>query len=179
MMTSLTRRIRPALRVIARQRFESAKDSFIKAVAAHPVCKDMSSHRPSPLLGGSSTGTLFGFLGMEEGSDPVGDLLNFFEDNITFQERAASRGLFSAIVTFPSKSQMSEEGSLCPYWIDVAWPVLVEDGVSGLPLYINKYSPNSVSGEGIQGKTQIRGDFQGVEFLRPLVGQFRQQLLLK
>lgn len=180
MMASLTRQIRPALRVIAQEKFESAKNWLLYAVRNHPVSQDLVSHKPSPYLSGTSTGTMFGFLGLEMGSDPVGELIEFLEDNITYQERKAGRGLFSAIITFPSKSMMNSDPYLCPHWINVAWPILVEDGASGLAFYINKYSPNSVSGEGVQGKHAIRSaDFGGVSFLRPLVAEFRTKLLLK
>lgn len=180
MMAMLTRQIRPALREIAHAKFEAAKQWLVDAVRAHPVSRDINSHRPSSLLGGSQTGTLFGFLGMESGSDPVEELVDFLENNIIYSESPGRRGLYSATIKFPSKSEMNSDSYLCPHWINVAWPILIEDGASGLAYYLNQFSPNSISEEGIQVKNVVRNaDFKGTPFLSPLVAQFRSKLLLK
>lgn len=182
MFAEFVRQIRPTLREIAYSKFLNAKEWLLNAVETHPVSIDMRSHGPSPLLGGSSTGTLFGFLGMEQGSDPVRDLLAFLDQAITYQDSgiANKRGLYSARVSIPSKGEMAKAGGLSPSWTGVSWPVLVEDGVNGLEYYLNKPWPKSVSGEGFQADNVIRETgFQPTDFITPLIADFRSQLLLR
>jgi len=181
MMRILTRRIRPSLRMIAEEVFEDAKLWLLNAVEEADLSRDLRSHASSPRLGGSSTGTLFGFMGFPEGSDPVGELIHFLENTIQFRENPQGENrLFSASVYYPDKGSFSSLNFKLP-WTDRGWPVMVEEGISGLPFYLNKPWAGSISGEGFQSKRgEVRGaDFQPEQYLTPLFSEFRQRLLLK
>lgn len=183
MMRILKRRVRPVMQIIAEERFLAAKEWLLGAVRDHPISQDIRSHSPSSRLG-SRTGTLYGFIGFEESSqdDPVADLLEFLDDTINFYPEKTPRGkysLFSSSITYPTKSSFSTE-KLKVKWSGRGWPVMIEEGISGLPYYINKSSSRSRSGEGIQIDQEARpNDFVAEQYLSPLLAEFRQRLLLK
>lgn len=181
MMKILTRRVRPVLRAIVLEKFEEAKSWLLEAVANHSISHDISSHSASPRLSGSASGTLYGFIGFDANSqpDPVGDLVQFLDDEINFEERPAMVGkLFSSSVKYPSKQAFNIEEFVIP-WEGKPWPLMIEDGISGLQHYINIGSPNSRSQEGIQVQKNIRSaDFSGEPYLTPIFEQFRKKLLL-
>ncbi len=182
MMRILTRRIRPVLRVIAIERFEEAKSWLQKEIMNHPITQDLNSHSTSPFVGGSATGTLYGFIGFNENDqpNPVEDLLTFLDERISYSERQTTGKLFSCSISVPSKQEFNEDDSLVVAWTGKAWPLMIEDGISGLGNYLNIPHPNSESGEGIQVSRSIRGgDFGGAPYLTPLFEGFRKKLLLK
>jgi len=182
MMAGLTRRVRPRLRKIARLNFESAKIWFLNAVENHHVSQDILSHAESPLLN-YSQGTLFGFLGFNQGDDPISKLLQVLDSKITYQEAAMlpKNSLYSVIVKFPSKSDLIGAGVVTPWDSSRPWVSAIEDGISGLPYYLNKSWGGSKSGEGFQVKRgAVRSsEFTGISYLTPLISQFRKRLLIK
>jgi len=177
MWNFLTRRTRPALEDLVYSRFESAKEWLLNAVENHEISKDIESHSTSPRLG-SSTGTLFGFLGFKEGQEPIGELIGFLESHIKLVPNMSSKGrFFSSTVSYPSKDAFFG-GIFKLDWSD-GWPVMIEKGISGLPYYINKESEESRSQEGVQTKRTIRSkDWNGEPYLTPLFAEFRQRLLI-
>lgn len=184
MMRILARQTRPQLRMIVEQKFHSAKEKLLREVAAHPISVDINSHARSPLLSGSKTGTLYGFLGFDqmENPDPIEDLIDFLDATIIFEPRMAQtkNRLFSSVVVYPDKEAFNKARFHLP-WSSRGWPLMVEEGVSGLPYYINKPSKNSFSGEGIQIDHPVRqGDFAPPAngYLSPLLASFRRRLLL-
>lgn len=177
MWNFLTRRTRPALEDLVYSRFESAKEWFLEEVRNHEISKDIESHAPSPRLG-SATGTLFGFMGFEYGQKPINELIGFLDKNIKLIPNMASKGrFFSSTVSYPSKDAFFIK--LFKLKWSEGWPVMIEQGISGLPYYINKESEESRSQEGVQTKRIIRSkDWEGEDYLTPLFAQFRQKLLI-
>lgn len=184
MMRVLTRRVRPKLRSIALEKFDSAKDKLLWGVREHPISKDINSHGTSTLLAGSKTGTLYGFMGFDsnEQSDPVGDLVEFLDQNIEFiEKRKRVNSLFSCSVVYPAKSAFNIKEFELPWTSGLGWPTMIELGISGLQNYINVNSGNSLSGEGIQSKNIVRPGAQfpsGLQYLTPLFEKFRKDLLI-
>lgn len=90
----------------------------------------------------------------------------------------ASKGrFFSSTVSYPSKDAFFIK--LFKLKWSEGWPVMIEQGISGLPYYINKESEESRSQEGVQTKRIIRSkDWEGEDYLTPLFAQFRQKLLI-
>jgi len=182
MMGTLVRRISPRLRIVARVKFEAAKSWFLDAVENHHVSEDIRSGSQSPLLS-SSTGTLFGFLGFNQGDEPISKLLEVLDRTITYQEAAIKpkNSLYSVAVGFPTKSQLIGAGVVTPWDSSRPWVSAIEEGISGLPYYLNKKWGGSRSGEGFQVKRgSVRtAEFTGVTYLTPLISQFRKRLLLQ
>lgn len=179
MFSILTRNVRPKLSVIINTKFKEAKANLLSAVENHPISKDISSHAPSKFLG-SSSGTLYGFLGFNASQvDPVADLVHFLDEFIVlFENPPTKRSLYSTSIRLPQKEAFNRSEFLLG-WISRGWPVMIEEGVSGLPFYLNKSHPVSRSLEGFQVKNKVRAkDFTGVPYLTPLISDFRKSLLL-
>ena len=177
MMKGLTRRVRPTARLMAKNKFDTAKRWLIGAVESHHVSEDIRSLGNSPILG--AKGSLFGFMGFHKGDDPVGRLISFLEEEIKYQEAFTppKGSLYSVSVVFPTKSQMVSGGIVTPWDQSQPWVSAIEHGISGLPHFLSKNAGNS--GQGIQVKGTIRSsDFSGVSYLTPLIAKFRQRLLL-
>jgi hypothetical protein len=180
MMRILTRRVRPILREIIESRFYEAKEWLLDAVVTHDISQDISSHGPSPRIG--SGGTLYGFIGFDasEQPDPIEDLVNFLDSSIHFVPQTKRRGaLFSSSIIYPSKNSFNDPMFQLD-WINRGWPLMIEEGISGLPYYLNKGTEAGRSTEGIQTKGEIgESDWKGVPYLTPLFDEFRKRLLIR
>jgi hypothetical protein len=176
MFASFVRQIRPVAIDLAEEKYERAKRQLLFDIALHPISIDIGSHGPSPRIG-SESGTMFGFLGFEQGSDPIAELINLFEDliDISVLPPGSGKSLAKVIVSIPTKDALSDLSPLA--WNDTPWPILIERGISGLEHYINNGKGNSVSGEGVQVDNVVRSrDFAPEDYLTGIIAKFRQNL---
>lgn len=176
MFEILSRRVSADFLPSAISRFNSAKSWLLNAVETHSISQDINSHSPSSRLG-SSSGTMFGFLGFERGEKPISTLLDFLDKNINYFDSTTKniRTVTRISVEIPTKKSFGLEFILP--WSSTPWPLMIEEGISGLQFYINKPSLSSISGEGLQFERPIRGvDFNGEPYLTPLFAEFRKRL---
>lgn len=158
---------------------------FIKeSIENHTVSQELRNHTSPSRYLKNSDGTLFGFLGFEAGSNPVQDLIDYFDREIVLLS-APTRGRFVAsnIIRIPNYDDMSTVGYLMLPWTSGAsWPEMLEDGVAGLSSFLSfptdsGYTPEkSVSQEGFQAKTEEgvsiqvrRNEMRPVKFLSPIL----------
>jgi len=177
----LTRRVRKKFTDLTRQKYDDALEWLVDAVKSHPFSVDLMSHSRSPRLGGSQTGTLFGFMGFPSGANPIDELTKTLRNNIKYSvvKGRKKNQLASVTVSIPTKSAFAVLQRLP--WTQESWPFLVEKGISGLEFYINdgKFPDSSRSQEGNQVNRVIRNaDFNKEEYLTPLFAEFRKRLLL-
>jgi len=177
----LSRRVRKKFVDLTEQKYHEALDWLIGAVQSHPFSIDLLSHSPSSRLGGSKSGTLFGFMGFQSGSNPIDELTKTLKSNIKYSvlKGRKKNELASVTISIPTKSAFSSLQRLP--WTQESWPFLVEKGISGLQFYINdgKFPDSSRSGEGNQVNRVIRNaDFAREDYLTPLFSEFRKRLLL-
>ncbi len=173
----------------ARTNFNETKRFILDRVKNHGVCRELKDpHKPSSYLG-SSDGTLFGFMGFNDGDTPVADLLEFLEDNITQDLRPLKTG-FGILkrLKLPSKADMRNSNLKLPWLSSVSWPEAVEDGISGLRYFLKfpdnegvAAPPESRSQEGLQAKTKGGGrkqvrpdDAQPIDFLSEIFSQAKK-----
>jgi hypothetical protein len=168
--------ILPKLKEEANVRFQNAKQFILNEVRNHPVSRELDSKTaPSQFLPSASS-TLFGFMGFYDGSDPVGDLVSYLDENISmkFSVRVGNMVLISSL-SVPNKKQMALEESLQMPWLGgISWPEAVEKGVSGLKYFLG-IEGKGRSDLGIQAKVahnpegplqQVRrGEMKKVAFL--------------
>lgn len=167
----------------AKIKFNQAKQLLLREVREHPICEELSTRPNNSRFLGGAAGTLYGFLGFEDGQEPVEDLLDFLAANILFQiNRPTAIGVFPTTVLIPSLEDIESEGSLSIPWDSRPWPIAVEEGISGLPHYLF-LEEKGRSLEGIQAKDRrgnlikIRSqDFKPVPFLKPIFARFRKRL---
>ncbi len=146
----------PIFEANAQTTFQKTKEYILTRVSNHGICHELRSKTlPSRFLGSSSS-TLFGFMGFDDGDDPVGKLLSYLSANITNKNivRIASLTLLSSI-SIPDKDKMRKESSLALPWIEgISWPEAIENGLSGLPYFLGK-SGQGRSNLGVQAT--VRG----------------------
>lgn len=145
--------------------FQRLKTFILKEVANHPISKDIRSKQKSPFLIGQdhfeSESTLFNFMGFDQGTDPVGELLEFLEESISYElvptveAGVLKKGLMLNLI-LPSEADLRNAGLIIPRYGDGrSWPELIEDGIDNLPNFLNEYRAASVSGFGIQIKAEL------------------------
>lgn len=158
-------------RRFGQRHFKEVKDFVISEVENHQVSIELRNHTsPSNFLPGlgSHGGSLFGFMGFDEGSDPVGDLISYLKSKIV-KEGKFLNVFYKSSVFFPDLSEMAGVDSLKMPWLSgVSWPEAIQNGISGLRNFLSFQgddpSPQSRSQEGLQAKTkkgkliQIRGE---------------------
>lgn len=179
MMATLTRRIRPTLIAVSRDKFNDAKNQLMKDVYNHPVSQELLNRTPGSQFLSGSSGSLFAFMGFSADSNPVYELGELLDEQIKYIPRTQSsaKSLFSFSVTIPSKNSL---GDLTLPWIDTPWPILVEEGISGLPHFL-PIAGKGISGGGIQVENLTRSESAQYQppsegYLTPLLAKFRKNL---
>lgn len=160
---------------------EILKEKLLNAVRLHPICQELDSLTlPSRFVySESGTATLYGYLGFPAGSDPVSDLIDFLDETISVNSRRKYFSVGDKIVVslvLPKKSQLSSDPRLKLPWSGTGWPILIENGVSGLSgasHFLQADSPKSRSNLGIQIKGVTRPDLPPLDFLSEIFRDFR------
>lgn len=153
---------RPIATKLAEDKFEDSKEEFLTAFLDNPISKeleDSKNNTPSEII---QYGSLFGFIGFPEGSDPIGELYKYLNENITFNKNGTydrQNKSYSFNVSIPTKEEIAAETHM-PWNTARSWVFAIEQGISGLNnyLYIQKYGRSK---EGIQ----IKGKKSGTQFI--------------
>lgn len=181
----IRRRIKGPLVANARIKFQSALEDMLFDFRSHKISKELKDHKhPSKFLRGSP-GSLFGFFGFPEGSDPIEDLHEYLKDSIKILpgERLNKAFQLPMRITLPNKGDFNNDGRFkLPWGSGMSWVVAVEAGLSGLPHFltvthrVNK--GNSVSGEGLQVENKLRNQgYHGQDYLSELFSKFRRRIV--
>ncbi len=172
---------------LADERLKEVKQELLEKVRDHPLCQELDSlTTPSQFVDSKSgTATLYGYLGFEGGRNPVAELIAFLDQHIKIKEDTKRKFIFFGKKTvrslsLPSKSDMSADPTLRTEWSSTAWPILVEDGISGAAgasHFIQVYSKESRSGLGIQVSGITRPDMSPVPFLSVIFRELKESLV--
>lgn len=172
----------PRAKRAASKRFDKAKQFILDEVEKHDICQELRSFtKPSKFLKSDSS-TLFGFMGFYDGSDPVTDLLEYLDQNITQKTSVRIAQLvFISSLSIPTKKDMAKEKSLSLDWISGAsWPELIERGVPGLRYFLG-LDGKGRSDLGLQAKNregqlqQVRkADMKPVKFLSEIFSRAKK-----
>ena len=170
-------------RVVADLFFNSVKREVIDKIRNDAISLELSNHTaPSPILGGNTKGSLFGFLGLVEGQEPVEEIIKIVERIMTYKlSRRLIRGGLKLTIKVPDKKDFRTD-DLVLQW-DGGYSVLdaIEKGLSGLSHYIStKEKPYAIaysrSGDGIQVKTKVRDDkYEPRPWLTPIFQAVKDQ----
>jgi hypothetical protein len=135
----LERACRQAAIELANERFEEAKETLLERFLSDPISQEIEEGAKTE--GGilPVVGNLFSFIGFEDGTQPIQDLYNFLNDNITLQknptyDRVKKQYLFN--VYQPSKEEIKAETPM-PWGTARSWVFAIESGISGLNQYLS------------------------------------------
>ncbi len=122
-------------------------------------------------------GNLFGFLGFEEGSDPVTAVREKLESIKLVKKPRTTTRQWIFKISAPSNEEIEEVSPM--HWESGrSWVNAVTKGLSGFSHYLNSLTKkNGRSGAGIQTKSVLRSGeyFGGVPYLFGMLGRFRRK----
>jgi len=158
-----------------RNQFENLKKELLQNFDEHPVTQEVgnpSSENVSNTLGGY--GNLYGFLGIPEGSNPVGAVRDVLERQVKMKGRITINkrlGVVTFSFTVPDLKDFSSAASL--EWDTKNWVEGMERGLSGFQYFMNVKKGRS--GQGIQVRAGIRGgQFKNRKYMSQLLNDFKQ-----
>lgn len=158
-----------------RNQFENLKKELLQNFDQHPVTQEVanpSSENVSNTLGGY--GNLHGFLGIPEGSNPVGAVRGVLESHVKMK-KSITINKRSGVVTFSfTVPDLKDFSSAAPLeWDTKNWVEGMERGLSGFQYFMNVKKGRS--GQGIQVRAGIRGgQFKNRKYMSQLLNDFRQ-----
>lgn len=166
----------------AKEKFERAKGHLLYNLENHPISKEISAGQSissSRFLNGP--GNLFSFLGFNEGTNPIEDLIDLLDQIIVFtpSTKILDRKNFSFSAV--SRTFIPVESDLqvlsLPWEPGISWVFSIEKGVSNLGFYLFVKSAASRSGKGIQADHPTRStSFTPTPYLSPLLEKFKRDL---
>lgn len=151
-------KITPEEYSVAQKFFDDLKKEIIEQILSDPVSQELIHHtNPSQILG--IRGTLFGFLGLVEGFDPMPEIVKVVETTMSFtlSKRLIKKG-YKMKIQVPTLEDFRTPDLILPWEGGRGLVDAIEKGVSGLGYYIEnrKNTGISRSGEGIQTQKRIR-----------------------
>tara|TARA_B100000427_G_scaffold295838_1_gene275178 strand:- start:255 stop:857 length:603 start_codon:yes stop_codon:yes gene_type:complete len=146
----------------AKRKVDKIKKEALDELNAHPVTKEIEAGpnaMGSPLLGGR--GSLFGFLGFNQGSQPIEIVRGIFDKMFKVSRnqghlRKVSKNKFLLeydIGLVPSITDVYAQTPLT--WSTKSWVKGIERGITNYTNTVFKDSENSRSGVALQSKQQI------------------------
>lgn len=161
------------------KKFEKLKKEMIKDFTNHPVTKEILSGASASNISGTlgGYGNLFTFIGFESGQNPIAPIIELLQKTqITFF-KISPRGTSKIRVEMPDREEIFNVTPL-PWAAGISWAQRIEVGLSGLGQYMNKNSPYSRSGKGIQSKNKVRGSrFSNTPYVSSFLNKWNKKFL--
>jgi len=168
-----------------RKQFEIEKRNLMQEFSAHPVTKEIESASQnsstpniSNTLGGY--GNLFGFLGFNQGSDPIAPVREVLDEKTQLQSikiRSYDEKIYVTI-SVPEASDFDSAAAL--EWDTRNWVEGIEKGISGFQNFMAVQRGRSLQGIQIKGKVKPfvggLGTFKSVKYMSALVKGFIENL---
>lgn len=160
-------------------KLQFAKKKLIDGILAHIVSAEISSgigaNNVSGTLGGY--GNLFSFIGFDNNSSPIDDLVSFLENSIELKNNPVlnRKGFVSMSVSVPSRKDFDLALPL-PWENGISWPHAIENGIGNLGHFLSRLDIGRSSG-GLQVKNELSArTFSPVDYITPLLNQFEIDL---
>ena len=172
------KKITPEQQKFCEKFFKDTKRRMMRDIMKHKVTQELQMHTtPSRII--KTKGSLFGFLGLVEGFDPINEVVQKIDSVMKFKiSRRLIKGGFKLTITFPSVKDFREDPSFeLPWEGGTNFVEGIENGISGLGHYIRSRKNSlaySRSQEGIQAKSEIRQTkFEGTPWLSEIFQKYR------
>jgi hypothetical protein len=193
-------RVERQIRNKAEVKLGKAIKEFTRNVRDHPVSKEIDGGPEEENLSGTlgGYGNLFSYIGFDDGSDPVGEVLDLIlqhrlaaaaSSRIIPAPTVGARGFwkirsatleFSWRVVGMDKSKLFTATRSAVPWMGKSWLKGIESGISGLGAYLyveDGNFRNSRSGTAVQTQTRLRsGGYRPVSYISALYNEFSRNL---
>lgn len=182
---SKSKKLNQSLEEAGRKKFKIAKRRLMSRFEAHAVTKEIAGGSSSKNISGSlgGYGNLFSLIGFPEGADPLSAVKSLLNASIRIKANRAraSQKIINKnfSVKIPTIKDFAAIGKM-PYEGGNSWIEMIEMGISNFSSYMNKRSPASRSGGGIQikGKIKMSGSTP-TPYMTELLNSFRKELMRK
>lgn len=145
-----------------KNKFDAKKRDLIKEFQDNEISQEITAGSDNPQAGNISAtldgkGNLFTFIGFNQGSDPVGEVVESLEEGIELQKKPLSiseNGKEITVefgVSVPTIKEL-DEVHLMPEWSNLGWITAIKKGISGFRSYIYWKEDVGRSGGGLQAK---------------------------
>ena len=167
-------------RIIIEKQFKIAHHKLMKDFESHPVTKELKSGANAKNISGTlPEGNLFGFIGFEEGDDPVNEIeILLARANILIKNRkfGSSGFIWTYAVNIPSLSDLYKV-TPSPWAKGASWLQQIEGrGMPNLGQYMYTQSPPAGrSGAGIQSGRKAGGTLR-IKYIKPLLNDFEENI---
>ena len=157
--------------------FERCKKEMLKEFDTHPITRDLQGSIDSGLV---SKGSLFGFLGFQQGEDPTQELRDVLTKcSIRYLKIKHKQPTRIYRAEIPDKDTIYSATPL--RWAPGrSWVKAIEFGISGIGAYIDLDNSKSRSGEGFQSKTSdTGGSFKKSGYVSDILSNFQKKISAK
>jgi hypothetical protein len=171
------RKVVRAMDAKAQDFFERAKNEMLQEFDGHPITRDLNNEGDAGLV---TRGSLFGFLGFEDGDQPTGELREALERGckIKFHKEDRKTGVRQYTAQIPTRAELFRATPL--RWArGRSWLKGIEHGISGVGQYMSIDTAASRSGEGIQVKGNVGGRFKNAAYMSTILNHFKKKLQTK
>lgn len=167
-------------RLIIEKQFKRVKDEMIRDFQSHPVTRELKAGASSSNITNTlPEGNLYGFIGFQEGVDPISPLSDLLEKTSIFIK---NRGIgmhgfiWTYIVTSPSLKELYSNTPM-PWSNGASWLRELEGrGIPNLGQYMHKSSATSRSGAGFQNKNKSLGGMIRIPYIKEILSKFEDNL---
>tara|TARA_R100000008_G_C3586495_1_gene172832 strand:- start:4339 stop:5052 length:714 start_codon:yes stop_codon:yes gene_type:complete len=191
---NLSSRTEKRIRDKAVVKLNQALRRFKNNLLNHPVSQEIDGGPEEQNLSGTlgGYGNLFSYIGFEDGSDPIGEVLALIDQHrLSSHKRVRKTGNvgkgrdrigfeFSWKVVGMSKSKLFSSTRSTVPWMGKSWLKGIESGISGLGAYLyveDENFKNSRSGTAVQVKNSLRsGGYRPVSYISALYNEFSRDL---
>lgn len=159
---SRSKKVSGALETTAQRKLQNAKRELLSEFENDPVTKAIDAQEAGGNAGLLPNGSLWGFFGFEDGSQPAREVRGILEREVYIQRqsqpivRGGKEVTQKFTINYVSPSELEQNTQLS--WGGGSWIRGVENGLSGLARFIY-WLPNALggrSGAGVQAKRNIR-----------------------
>ena len=177
--------VRDQMNQIASEKVTQSSDKLISQFQSHPVSQEIlggpSASNSSKTLSGY--GNLFSFIGFQNGSSPIQDLVSFLREKINLPIKSQpSTQVTKNLIKFTYKVNVPDDAALAdktkmPWESGRSWLYDIERGISGFSNYIYKKLLGR-SGGGFEAKnTRMDGtSYKPTSYWSKLYGEFKNNL---
>lgn len=166
------------VKMIVRQEFEKVKRETINQFDNHPVTQEIeagpNADNISRTLGGR--GNLFSFIGFNKGDKPTLPIRQAFQDMTLTSTIVRRDGSSESQILYPSKDDIFKITPM-PWAEGRSWAEGIEKGISNLGQFLQKSTPDSRSGAGIQSQNQVsQAQFSKTPYISAILNSLERKI---
>ena len=169
------------LKKLIKEQFEERKNELINQFEQHPVTAEISNEESANIsntLGGY--GNLFGFLGFDQGSDPITPIKDVLKNTTKVTNISIKSSTDNVLLRYSVPDLDDFDTAAKLRWDATNWVKGIERGISGFQNFMAKSAGES--GQGIQIKGKVKpfaggaNRFRNTKYMKSLINKFKSSI---